>query len=510
MRKVLALVVLLALVASSQPALALHASDVWPQFRANSQNTGTADGIAPRTGQVLWSYKLGSPTGSSPAVADGKVFIGDSAGYVWALDAETGQKLWNYKTFGAIESSPTYLDGRIYIGSDDDNLTALNASDGHLIWTFKTTGTVKSSASVAQIHDNKTGALKTVLVFGSYDNFLYGIDTDGKELWRFKAASFIHGKPGIYNGMAFTCTCDRTMYGIDIETGHRAMNVTFGDYSAASPTALNGIVYGTARGGKVFAVNIQNQSLKWQVDLQKTIESSPAVGNGLVILGDKGSEVVALNNGTGSKVWSYTANGAVDSSPALVDGMVFIGDGTGYLLALNASTGSKVWDYHSDGAIDSSPAVAYGKVYFGTEGGTVYAMGSKDPQVRILAPQPWVKVKDKFLVQVEVFGTEITTVEVGNDGGNWTKAARNGNAGSSIWELTFDPKDLPNGEHKLYVRATNATGTGTASTYIVVKKPGHPKPFIPGLDLPTALGATIFAAVVVQLFRSNAFKRGRR
>jgi eukaryotic-like serine/threonine-protein kinase len=506
MRSSACLLVLMFLLTCVQPALAVPTNE-WPQFRADSHNSGASDNVAPTSGQVLWKFDLGNPTRSSPTVAAGRVFIGDSDGSVWALDAETGQKIWSFRTNGSVESSPTYYNGRIYIGSDDNNLYALDATNGHLVWTFNTHGTVKSSVSTTEFIDGN-GSLVQALIFGSYDNYLYSIDTNGMLLWKFKAASFIHGKPGIYNGMAFTCTCDKTMYGIDVETGQKDLNVTFGDYSAASPAIVNGFIYGTARGGKVFTVNLSNQSIAWQTDLKKTIESSPAVGDGLVIVGDMGVEVVALNATTGAKAWTFPTSGAVDGSVAIVGGQAFVGDGSGYLYSINTLNGKEAWNFHADGVIDSSPAVAYGKVYFGTEAGSLYALSDNRPLVQIISPKPWETVKGKIVVRLAVFGHNITKVEIAVDGANWQQnGVLNTSGPRPVWEFVLDTNKLTSKEHELNIHAINATGTGGGSEFFIVKNPKHQKPFLPSFDLPTTMGVTIFVAVLIKLIRNNGPKK---
>jgi outer membrane protein assembly factor BamB len=51
-------------------------------------------------------------------------------GKVYALKAATGAKLWSYSTRLVVDSSPAVANGVVYIGSEDDNLYALNASTG--------------------------------------------------------------------------------------------------------------------------------------------------------------------------------------------------------------------------------------------------------------------------------------------------------------------------------------------------------------------------------------------
>ena len=57
---------------------------------------------------------------------------------VYALNASTGAKLWSYTTGGYVDSSPAVANGVVYIGSDDGNVYALNASTGAKLWSFTT------------------------------------------------------------------------------------------------------------------------------------------------------------------------------------------------------------------------------------------------------------------------------------------------------------------------------------------------------------------------------------
>jgi len=59
---------------------------------------------------------------SSPAVADGKVYIGagdEGFGWVYCLDAYTGTHIWNYTTGDQVYSSPAVADGMVFVGSYD-------------------------------------------------------------------------------------------------------------------------------------------------------------------------------------------------------------------------------------------------------------------------------------------------------------------------------------------------------------------------------------------------------
>ena len=59
---------------------------------------------------------------------------------VYALNATTGALLWNYTTGGSVYSSPAVANGVVYVGSDDFNVYALNAITGAKLWSYATGG----------------------------------------------------------------------------------------------------------------------------------------------------------------------------------------------------------------------------------------------------------------------------------------------------------------------------------------------------------------------------------
>jgi hypothetical protein len=81
------------------------------------------------SGAFVWNYTTGSFVQSSPAVADGKIFVGSWDGKVYALNASTGALVWRYTTGSPVASSPAVADGIVFVGSDDDNVYAFAPVD---------------------------------------------------------------------------------------------------------------------------------------------------------------------------------------------------------------------------------------------------------------------------------------------------------------------------------------------------------------------------------------------
>ena len=71
---------------------------------------------------------------SSPAVSDGRLYIGCNDDNLYCINATNSNTLWTFLTGGDIFSSPAVYDGKVYFGSDDYKIYCLNAVTGTEIW----------------------------------------------------------------------------------------------------------------------------------------------------------------------------------------------------------------------------------------------------------------------------------------------------------------------------------------------------------------------------------------
>ena len=129
---------------------------------------------------LKWSYATGDRVHSSPAVANGVVYVGSDDHNVYALNASTGAKLWSYTTGDVVDSSPAVANGVVYVGSYDGNVYALNASTGAKLWSYTTGASVYSSPAVAN----------GVVYVGSDDGNVYALNAStGAKLWSYTTGS---------------------------------------------------------------------------------------------------------------------------------------------------------------------------------------------------------------------------------------------------------------------------------------------------------------------------------
>jgi outer membrane protein assembly factor BamB len=91
----------------------------------------------------LWSFPTGNQIGSSPAVANGRVYIGSQDGKMYVLST-SGALQWTAATRTADSSSPTVANGVVYIGANQNidafNATGCSAATCSPLWTAPVTG----------------------------------------------------------------------------------------------------------------------------------------------------------------------------------------------------------------------------------------------------------------------------------------------------------------------------------------------------------------------------------
>jgi len=298
---------------------------------------GNAYALNLSTGSVIWDTLIGGQAYVSPAVGEGKAFVGYISGgttTIWALDEATGSKIWSYTiehiTGVPQHIAPTYADGKVFIGPiADEKIYALNATTGQLAWTFATGD----------------------------------------------AGSSPQSNPAVAGDMIFVGSQDFRLYALNVTTGMQIWNFSTGGRVTSSPAVSNGMIFVGSSDGKLYAVNKTTGAHIWN-STHSSVTSSPAVADGMVFVGFE-----AFSATTGALIWN-NSKGSTSSSPAVADNKVFVASDGGSIFALDMTTGEEIWSYKTQTSrtLYSSPAVAYDRVFVGL-GSTLYAFGVHDINV---------------------------------------------------------------------------------------------------------------------------------
>ena len=355
----------------------------WPMFRHDARHTGYSNATAPDTNVLLWSYETGDIIYSSPAVANGKVFVGSYDNKIYCLDVDTGKLIWSYLTGGDVRSSPAVANRKVFVGSYDGKIYCLDEDTGELIWSYQTGDWVQSSPALAN----------GKVFVGSFDNKIYCLDEDtGKLIWSYKTGDWVVSSPAVADEKIFVGSSwpDERIYCLDEDTGKFIWSYKTGNAVCSSPAVANGKVFVGSCDYKIYCLDEDTGKLIWSYKTGEWVQSSPALANGKVFVGSYDGKIYCLDEDTGNLIWSYkTGDWWLPSSPAIADRKVFVGSDDGKIYCLDEDTGNLIWSYETGNDVDSSPAVANGKVFVGSNDGKIYCFGE--------APSKTIYVDDDFV-----------------------------------------------------------------------------------------------------------------
>ncbi|MFB1065064.1 PQQ-binding-like beta-propeller repeat protein [Natrinema sp. H-ect4] len=396
---------------STTPVEAWNISDGMPQVMqptivGDTLYTAFHDGgklyaLDPETGAEKWNATPGGGSGSTwttPAYANGVLYLGTNDYKLHAIDATDGTEQWNYSTQTDVRSAPTVVDGVVYFGSNDGNMTALNATTGQELWHYTLYQPVLVESNPAVVDG--------VVYFGANDDNVTALNaTTGEKIWNYTAIDAIQSDATVAN--------DTVFIGSDSSHGE------------------------TAGDGQLYAINATDGTKRWNYTVAGDLDASPVYADGVVYAGSRGGDLVALNAADGTKIWSVTRNG-FRGAPVVAGDTLYLSDfGNGTVYAFNATDGTERWYYDSPTAnLYPTPLAWNGYLYYGS-GSHFYALEQPAPTIsNVTATNPSgqdVQVtfdSDTLLsnISVSVSGAETATLEEGDftessDGGSYSYTA---------------------------------------------------------------------------------------
>jgi outer membrane protein assembly factor BamB len=227
-------------------------------FDANGANN--CGGGTTKTCFPLWTASTGFIIDSSPAVANGIVYVGSQDGKLYAFDAATGAPIWRTSyTGGSVLSSPAVANGIVYVGSEGGNLRAFDATGSSAqcsgtgagrtcnpLWTA-ITGTIPPNAV-----DSSPAVANGVVYVGSNEDDIYAFDAAGNvncsttggvktcaSLWSAPTGNFVLSSPAVGAGMVIVGSNDGKLYGFGLERVAPTCSVVVpGDGATLSGTTI--------------------------------------------------------------------------------------------------------------------------------------------------------------------------------------------------------------------------------------------------------------------------------
>ncbi|SEM58122.1 Outer membrane protein assembly factor BamB, contains PQQ-like beta-propeller repeat [Sphingomonas gellani] len=253
--------------------------------------------------------------GSSPVIADGKLFVIDVDATVHAFSADTGAVLWSTtlsedkKNHAALfGGGVSYDDGNVYATDGLGDLVALTAADGKEVWRSKPGGPLRGAPTISN---------GNVYVL-SQDNQIFALgQNDGKVVWT--------------------------------QSGTLESQGVFG---VAAPAASQGTVVTGFSSGELNAYRYENGRVLWQDALSRTsittsvssladIDADPVIDDGRVYAVGQGGRMVALELSTGQRLWEQNFAGI--STPWIAGDWLYVVTDDARLVCLARTNGKARW-----------------------------------------------------------------------------------------------------------------------------------------------------------------------
>jgi outer membrane protein assembly factor BamB len=199
---------------------------------------GTVYALGAKRGRKIWTYHAGGAVKGGLAYADGNLYFGAYGGSVTAVRAKNGSRVWSSGTSGAsfnrsgnFYGTPAVAYGRVYLGNTDSFVYSFVARTGALAWRRATGDYVYSAPAVGTVPK-----LGPTVFIGSYDGYFYALDAkDGSVDWRYGGggrAARISGAPTIVGNTVYYSNLGRqSTIGVDVRSGKRVWYFRHGAFN---------------------------------------------------------------------------------------------------------------------------------------------------------------------------------------------------------------------------------------------------------------------------------------
>ena len=257
-----------------------------PTFDQGTVFFGAGDGrvyaLNAATGKEKWHAQTDGRVRASPAVDASRVYVGSADGRVYAFDRATGATKWRFETEGVklrsgdfgfdrrtVQSSPAVANGTVFVGARDGWIYAIDAEKGSEKWRF--------DHKVSWINTSPA-VVDGVVYAGSSDaQFVQALDAaTGKELWRTKTG-VTWSSPGIAGDMIYVGDGAGRVNAIDRKSGELRWSFRTGSTVYSSPTPSGDLVFVGSTDAGVYALRISPTPVHRAVFFDSTYIKSASV-----------------------------------------------------------------------------------------------------------------------------------------------------------------------------------------------------------------------------------------
>ncbi len=239
-------------------------------FHIGNYHTGNVYAMDANTGEIFWNRRMQSGVVTSPAVANGKVYVeftttagANAQVSLCAMDATSGTILWQFAPHGVSGYFPPAVSNDVvYAGASINGqsyIYAMDAVTGGMLWRSQLPVSGNSRLTTPAVANGVV-----YLGFADYNDdsygYMYAFDAHtGTLLWNFNTAGGIYSSAAVANGVVYFGSDDSNIYALDAVTGARLWGYATGGKVVSSPAVVNGMVYVGSEDTYMYAFHLPGQ-----------------------------------------------------------------------------------------------------------------------------------------------------------------------------------------------------------------------------------------------------------
>ncbi|MEJ2157950.1 MAG: PQQ-binding-like beta-propeller repeat protein [Desulfobacteraceae bacterium] len=326
-------------------------------------------------GQMLWSWWLGDPLTSAPAIANGRVFTTypangqgsaqqgvakkhpDATHVMGCFDLHTGKILWQKWIDGDAISAPVVVGPEVFITTFSGTLYTFDTKNGAIGSAVKARATSAPTIMDDQVYytkrtDKQQGDVKESMASGKKDRL-------------HRAATFYEKKADYLDEkIQKESALDKSSKHLDAGNG----------FSSAPQASGYQKAYKNVGQGSVSSM----QSFQGSRILNYQKKNYSTMGDELVCTDSKSGKVVWKNKFRGNM---RKSGGFLATPPIAVNGHIIVATLDGNIEQFRADSGKLKKRYRLNAPIRFQPIVQGGRIFLGTQDGRVICIDTRDPNL---------------------------------------------------------------------------------------------------------------------------------
>jgi len=326
---------------------------------------GFVHALDAETGKEKWRFEAGGTIGVAPTVVGDKVFFGQINGdkHFYALNKDSGDVLWKSKDFDFVWVAPVYANGRLFLGNKDGHVFAVDPNTGAMLWRYYTAkDTPKEHWPKSKrghgfppgVYSNPVADEKYFYV-GSWSGYYFAFDqVTGEMVWRTQTNNDNptgglpdSAAPMLHKGHLYVQKIGHIIAALEKQTGKIVW-----EWQAPLGYLQNGTV--AAHGDRIYGSIIRDVT---EVPYRATVLAFQDVESG------------------SQKLWEYNGGCGLTAPVLTEDKLIFGSSADMFVTCLHPRDGSVRWRCYTGGQmLENIPALYGNKVYVHCKNGWLFAI----------------------------------------------------------------------------------------------------------------------------------------